>query len=246
MMSLLTVLYRAKIVNFKVMKQTYTNALLYTQLNTTCWMYSLWDLSAPAKKVFNIVIQKESSLIIAKILDDVTIPETTSSRHLFFEAGKKFTKTEALKICSRLKGEVSNTIFHAKPDAFWNCNCVTYPVIETMPNNVLISQHPVEALHCVYDNGKWNAFCLGRKHAVFVPRMDSRQKEIWIFDQNYLFETVYQWKNGKTTYVKRDRLGKWYSGLGYFWQVLETQFFYQKYPKYQLTFAAIWKMSLLN
>ena len=169
---------------------------------------SLWDLSAPAKKVFNFVIQKESSLIIAKILDDVTIPETTSSRHLFFEAGKKFTKTEALKICSRLKGEVSNTIFHAKPDAFWNCNCVTYPVIETMPNNVLISQHPVEALHCVYDNGKWNAFCLGRKHAVFVPRMDSRQKEIWIFDQNYLFETVYQWKNGKTTYVKRDRLGK--------------------------------------
>jgi hypothetical protein len=36
-----------------------------------------------------------------------------------------------------------------RPEEFWICNCVTYPVLEGMPNNILISQRPVETLHCV-------------------------------------------------------------------------------------------------
>lgn len=139
-------------------------------------------------------VQKESSLIIAKVLDDVIVPETTSSRHLFFEKGRPFTKAEALKICQRLPDQTvgSNTVFNASPEDFWNCSCVTYPVIESMPNNILISQHPVETLHCVLEDGRWSAFCVGRKHAVFVRGFDSRHKDVWVFDPNYLFETVYQ------------------------------------------------------
>jgi hypothetical protein len=87
---------------------------------------------------------------------------------------------------------VTNVVFHANPDDFFLCNCVTYPVIEGMPNNVLISQQPVDTLVCAVIDGKWTAFCVGRKRAVFLRGFDGRSKEFWYFDQNYLFETVYQ------------------------------------------------------
>jgi hypothetical protein len=141
-----------------------------------------------------ISVEKNSSLIIAKILDNFTVPESTSSRHLFFGDQKRFSKEEAVKICQTAAAGESNVVFHANPEDFWNCNCVTYPVMESMPtNNILISHQPVEVLHCVLENGKWTAFCVGRKHAVFVRGFDSRNnKDFWYFDENYLFETVYQ------------------------------------------------------
>ena len=154
-----------------------------------------------------ISVEKNSSLIIAKILDNFTLPERTSSRHLFFGEKKRFSKEEAVKICetssdlgssvvlnaNRTSSDVeSNVVFNANPEDFWSCNCVTHPVMESMPNHILISHQPVETLHCVRENGKWTAFCVGRKHAVFVRGFDSKNKEFWYFDENYLFETVYQ------------------------------------------------------
>ena len=138
-----------------------------------------------------ISIQRTSSLILAKILGPVTVPEQTSSRHLFTENRKKFTKEEAIKICQNVKDKNTNIVFKASPEDFWESNCVTYPVLESMPNNILISQEPVDTLHCVFDNDRWTAFCVGKKHAVFVRGFDTQHSDFWYFDERFLFDTVF-------------------------------------------------------
>ena len=139
----------------------------------------------------HINIQRISSLIVAKILGPAKVPDQTSSRHLFTDEKKKFTKEEAIKISQSVKDKNTNIVFRASPEDFWESSCVTYPVLESMPNNILISQQPVDTLYCVFDNDRWTAFCVGRKYAVFVRSFDGRNKGLWYFDDRFLFETVF-------------------------------------------------------